>query len=161
MANLVVLKFDTADGAEKGLELAVSLQKKQLLQIKDAAIVTWPIGKKQPKTRQHPGLASAGALDGAFWGLLFGILFFMPVFGVAIGAAIGALGAQPSGFGIDEDFIRQVRTKVTEGTSGLFLLLGAMTADKVVEAFKQAPHFELIASNLTHEQEQRLKDAFG
>jgi uncharacterized membrane protein len=42
--------------------------------------VTWPIGKKRAKTRQHPGLASAGALDGAFWGLLFGILFFVPVF---------------------------------------------------------------------------------
>jgi uncharacterized membrane protein len=37
VASLVVLKFDTPDGAEKGLELAVSLQKKQLLHIKDAA----------------------------------------------------------------------------------------------------------------------------
>jgi len=45
----------------------------------------------------------------------------MPVFGVAIGAAIGALGADLSGYGIEDDFIRQVRTKVTEGTSGLFL----------------------------------------
>src|SRR5271157_1103383 len=161
MAKLVVLKFDTPDGADRGLELAVSLQKQQLLQIKDAAIVTWPTGKKRPKTRQHPGLASAGALDGAFWGLLFGILFFVPVFGMAIGAAIGALSAHLSNYGIDDDFIKQVRTKVTEGTSGLFLLLGAVTADRVVEAFKGAPHFELIASNLTHEQEQKLKEAFG
>ena len=76
-------------------------------------------------------------------------------------AAIGALSSHLGGYGIDEDFIKQVRTKVTEGTSGLFLLLGAVTADKVVEAFKAAPHFELIASNLTHEQEQKLKDAFG
>jgi hypothetical protein len=37
VASLVVLKFDTPDGAEKGLELAVSLQKQQLLHIKDAA----------------------------------------------------------------------------------------------------------------------------
>src|SRR5271166_4837509 len=104
MANLVVLKFDTADGAEKGLELAVGLQKQELLQIKDAAIVTWPAGKKRPKTRQHPGLATTGALDGAFWGLLFGILFFVPVFGIAVGAAIGALSAHLSDYGIDDDF---------------------------------------------------------
>ena len=45
MANLVVLKFDTLDGAEKGLELAVSLQKEQLLQIIDAATVSWPVGE--------------------------------------------------------------------------------------------------------------------
>jgi hypothetical protein len=30
-----------------------------------------------------------------------------------------------------------------------------VTTDKVVEAFKAAPHFERIASNLTHEQEQK------
>ena len=80
---------------------------------------------------------------------------------MAVGAAIGALSAHLGSYGIDEDFIKQVRAKATEGTSGLFLLLGAVTADKVIEAFKGAPHFELIASNLTHEQEQKLMEAFG
>jgi uncharacterized membrane protein len=101
---------------------------------------TWPTGKKRPKTRQHPGLGTPGALDGAFWRLLFGILFFVPVIGLAVGAAIGALSAHLSGYGIDDAFIKQVRTK-TEGTSGLFLLLGAVTADKVVEALEAASHF--------------------
>jgi uncharacterized membrane protein len=50
-SSLVVLKFDTPEGADKGLELAISLQKQQLLQLLDAAIVTWPQGKKKPKTR--------------------------------------------------------------------------------------------------------------
>jgi len=54
-----------------------------------------------------------------------------------------------------------VRTKVTKGTSGLFLLLGAVTANKVVEAFEAAPHFEFIARNLMHEQEQKRNDALG
>ena len=49
--SLVVLKFDTPDGADKGLELAQDLQKQQLLELLDAAIVTWPQGKKKPKTR--------------------------------------------------------------------------------------------------------------
>jgi len=161
MANLVVLKFDTPDGAEKGLELAVELQKRQLLQIIDAATVTWPTGKKKPKTRQHVNVAAVGALDGAFWGLLFGWLFFLPFVGMALGAAVGALSGQFRDYGIDDDFIAQVRAKVTEGTSGLFLLLAAVTTDKVVEAFKAAPHFELIASNLTNEQERKLREAFA
>ena len=50
-SSLVVLKFDTPEGADKGLELAQGLQKQQLLQLLDAAIVTWPQGKKKPKTR--------------------------------------------------------------------------------------------------------------
>ena len=65
------------------------------------------------------------------------------------------------GYGIDDNFIKQVRTKVTKGTSGLFLLLGAVTANKVVEAFEAAPHFEFIARNLMHEQEQKRNDALG
>lgn len=160
MASLVVLKFDTPDGAEKGLVLAQSLQKQQLLQVVDAAIVTWPKGKKRPKTRQAP-LEALGALDGAFWGTLIGLIFFVPFFGMALGATMGALGGHFADHGISDDFIKQVRAKVTEGTSGLFLLLGAVTTDKVVEAFKSAPHFELIASNLTHDQEKKLKEAFA
>ena len=37
----------------------------------------------------------------------------------------------------------------------------AVAADKVVEAFKAAPKFEIVASNLTHEQEQKLTEAFS
>ena len=86
-SSLVVLKFDTPDGADQGLELAQSLQKQQLLQLLDAAIVTWPTGKKKPKTRHLGDLTAAAACDGAFWGLLFGMIFFVPFFGAAVGAA--------------------------------------------------------------------------
>ena len=162
MATLVMLKFDTPDGAEKSLDLAESLQKKKLLQIVDGATVIWPKGKKKPKTRQLTHLGTGGgALDGAFWGTLLGFIFFVPFFGLALGAAMGALSGHFGKYGIDDDFINQIRTNVTEGTSGLLLLLGTVTADKVVEAFKSAPHFEIIATNLTHEQEQQLKEAFA
>jgi uncharacterized membrane protein len=161
MATLVVLKFDTPDGAQKGLELTESLQKERLLELVDAATVSWPQGKRRPKTRQLVHLGKAGALDGAFWGMLFGFIFFVPLFGAALGAAMGALSGHFSDYGIDDGFINQVRAKVTEGTSALFLLLGTVTSDKVVSAFKGAPRFEIIASNLTHEQEDRLKAAFA
>ena len=160
-SSLVVLKFDTPDGADKGLELAQSLQKQQLLQLLDAAIVTWPQGKKKPKTRHLGDLTCAGAWDGAFWGLLFGLLFFMPLLGAAWGAAVGALAGHFADHGIGRDFIEQVRGKVTEGCSALFLLVGQVTTDRVVEAFKVAPKFEIIASNLSPEQEEKLKAAFA
>jgi uncharacterized membrane protein len=159
--SLVVLKFDTPEGADKGLELALSLQKQQLLQLVDAATVTWPIGKKKPKTRHAGDLTAAGACDGAFWGFLFGLIFFVPFFGAAVGAAMGALSGHFANYGIGKEFIEQVRGKVTEGSSALFLLLGQVTADRVVEAFKAAPKFEIIASNLTKDQEEKLKQAFA
>jgi uncharacterized membrane protein len=160
-SSLVVLKFDTPEGAEKGLELAIGLQKQQLLQLLDAAIVTWPTGKKNPKTRHLGDMTSTGAWYGAFWGMLFGLLFFMPLLGAAWGAAVGAISGHFADYGIGREFIEQVRGKVREGTSALFLLLGQVTADRVVEAFKAAPKFEIIASNLSHEQEEKLKEAFA
>lgn len=161
MSNLVVLMFSTPEGAQQGLELAARLQKEHLLKIVDAATVTWPVGKKKPKTRQHTNLAAAGALDGAFWGLLFGFIFFIPFLGAAVGAAAGAISGHFRDYGIDDDFIKEVRGKITEGSSGLFLLVAEVTTDKVVEAFKAAPPFEIVASNLTHEQEQKLQEAFS
>jgi uncharacterized membrane protein len=160
-SSLVVLKFDTPEGADKGLELAQSLQKQQLLQLLDAATVTWPRGKGKPQTHHLGDLTCAGACDGAFWGMLFGLIFFMPFLGAALGAAVGALSGHFADYGIGRDFIEQVRGKVTEGTSALFLLLGQVTTDRVVEAFRAAPKFEVIASNLSNEQEEKLKAAFA
>jgi uncharacterized membrane protein len=160
MASLTVWKFDTADGADQALEKVQSLSKQQLITVQDAAVVSWPEGKKKPKTRQAVGLAGLGALQGAFWGMLFGLLFFIPFFGLAVGAAMGALAGHFSDYGIDDTFIKQVRDKVTEGTSALFLLAESATVDKVSEAFK-GTKMELIQSNLTKEQEANLRSAFG
>ncbi|MCB0192001.1 MAG: DUF1269 domain-containing protein [Anaerolineae bacterium] len=159
MATITVLKFNTEGGAEKGLELIQKLAKQHLINLHDAAIVIWPTGKKKPKTRHLANMAGLGALDGAFWGMLFGLIFFIPFLGMAVGAAIGALTGSFTDIGIDDDFIKSVRAKVTEGTSALFLMTSDAVVDKVSDAMK-ALDFELIASNLSIEQEERFKAAF-
>ncbi len=160
MTALTVWKFDTATGAKEALDRLVEVQKQHLIEILDAAIVEWPAGNKKPKTRQIVDLKVIGALSGAFWGMLFGMLFFVPFFGMAIGAAMGALSGHFKDFGIDDDFITTVREQVTEGTSALFLLSGAVTLDKVEEELK-GQIGTLIKSNLTHEQEEKLREGFG
>ena len=50
--------------------------------------------------------------------------------------------------------------KVTEGSSALFLLTSDAVKDKVVDSLK-GTEFEIIASNLTGEQEEELQAAFG
>jgi len=137
-----------------------NLQKQQLIQIEDGAIITWPAGARKPKTEQLRSMAGAGALGGAFWGMLFGLLFFVPFFGLAVGAAVGALAGHFARYGIDESFIDQVRAKITPGTSALFLLTSGAVVDKVAAAVK-GQQFELIQSNLSKEQEDQLREAFG
>jgi uncharacterized membrane protein len=160
MAALTVWKFSTPDGAEQALSKFEALTKQQLIEIEDAALVTWPQGKSKPRTKQLHDLTGTAAVMGGFWGMLFGLLFFVPFLGLAVGAAMGALTAKFADFGIDDNFIKEVRTKVTEGTSALFLLTHQVTLDKVTEAFKGTP-MELIQSNLTTEQEAQLRAAFG
>ena len=160
MSTLSVLKFSNPNGANEMLDKLGELQKAQLIKILDAAIVTWPEGKKAPKTRQAFNLPVLSALDGAFWGMLFGLIFFVPLFGMAIGAAMGALAGSFTDVGIDDDFIKSVREKVTEGTSALFLMTSGAVMDKVTEAVKELD-FELIASNLSKEQEDKLREAFS
>ncbi len=160
MASLTVFKFSTPEGANQMLEKVQSLQKMQLITVQDAAIVTWPQGKSKPKTKQLVSMAGIGALQGAFWGMLFGLIFFIPFFGLAIGAAMGALGGKMADYGIDDNFIKQTREKVTEGTSALFLLTSNAVQDKVIDELKGLD-FELIASNMTKEQEEQLMAAFA
>ena len=162
MATLTVLKFPTASGADDMLGTIQSLQKQQLITVQDAAIVTWPMGKKKPKTRQLHNLVGAGALDGAFWGMLFGLLFFIPLLGLAIGAAMGAMAGAFSDVGIDDKFINEVRSQVTEGTSALFLMTSGAVQDKVAEAVKaKGLAFEIIATNLPKDQEDKLREVFA
>jgi uncharacterized membrane protein len=161
MATLTVLKFGNADGAKQGLELVQELQKQSLITVEDAAIVTWPAGARKPRTQHLVNLPGLGALDGAFWGMLFGFLFFVPFLGLAIGALSGALAAHFADYGINDQFIAEVRSKVTEGTSALFLLTSNAVVDRVVDAMKGLPKFEIIATNLPKEQESQLRAAFS
>ena len=152
MATLTVWKFYNPTGAGEVLEKLESLQKQQLIEIQDAAVVEWQPGKKEPKTRQAVSLTGAGALGGAFWGMLFGLLFFMPFFGLAVGAVLGGFAARFSDYGIDDDFIKSVRDQVTEGTSALFLLTvtGSAAVDKLQDELK-GKMGSLMKSNLTNE----------
>ena len=160
MATLTVWKFSTPEGAEEVLTKLTQLQKERLIEIKDAATVSWAVGKKKPKTKQAVNLAGLGALDGAFWGLLFGLIFFCPIFGIAVGASMGALSGSLGDYGINDNFINDVKSKVTEGTSALFLFTGDVTIDKVEDALGGITA-ELIQSNLTHEEEAKLKEHFS
>ncbi len=162
MTTLTALRFDTPDGADRLSALLSDLQRQQLITVHDAAVVSWPVGKKKPKTRQLHNMAGIGAMQGAFWGMLFGLLFFVPFLGLAIGAGMGALTGMFADVGIDDKFINQVRSQVTEGTSALFLLTSGAVMDRVMEAIRaQGMHPQLIASNLTSEQESALQSMFA
>ncbi len=161
MATLTVLKFNKPDEAEQALEKLKPLQQQQIIKVMDAAVVSWPAERKGPITRQHGfSTVGAGAMGGGFWGLLIGLIFFMPLLGLAVGAAAGAITGSLTDFGINDNFIKQTREKVTPGTSALFLLADTTAPDRVSEAIKPLEP-ELIATNLSRDEEAKLRELFA
>jgi uncharacterized membrane protein len=157
VATLSVLKFNDPNGADRVLIALQGMQERQLIRLEDAAVVSWPQGNKKPKASQLHGTFDVGAISGAFWGFLIGVIFFVP----SLGVGTGALRSPLADVGIDDDFIKQVREKVTEGTSALFALTSGLTAlDEVVDELK-AYEFEIISTSLPEEQERQLRDAFA
>jgi uncharacterized membrane protein len=159
MATLTAWAFNTVEGAEQASQRLQALQTQELIKIQDAAVVAWEVGKKKPKTRQLSNMTATGALGGTFWGMLFGLIFFVPLLGAAIGAGIGALAGSMTDVGISDAFINSVKQRVTPGTSALFVLSSDAVMDRIKDAFKDA-NAELIASNLTAEQEAKLREVF-
>src|SRR5215471_510713 len=160
MATLTAWKFSSPYGADDALATLEKLQTEQLIQVQDAAVVSWEPDRKKPKTRELHSMKKAGALGGGFWGLLFGLIFFVPILGLAIGAATGALVGSLADVGISDSFIRDVREKVTPGTSALFLLSSDAVMDRVTDSFRNTSA-ELISTNLSSDQEAKLREAFS
>jgi len=160
MSELVVLAFTGQDDAERMRERLVDLQKQHLVRLEDAAVVTRDMQGKV-KVKQATNLAGAGAMGGGFWGMLIGLLFLAPWLGLAVGAVTGALVGRFTDIGVDDKFIREVGETIHPGNSAIFLLVAQATPDRVLEELQDFRGAKVIKTSLTHEQEQRLKEAFG
>jgi uncharacterized membrane protein len=155
MAELVVLGFKDMVTADKVVTELEQMQREGLITLADwARLIRREDGKND--VRQAVNTAAGGALGGAFWGMLFGLLFLMPLAGAAIGAAVGALGGAMADIGIDDKFIKDVGSKITPGTSAVFLYVVQATTDRVIERLKQY-NPEILRTSLSQDAEDKLK----
>ena len=160
MSDLVVLAFDSQQGASNMIREVDKMQKMQILQLEDAAVVVRdPEGKV--KVKQENSLVGAGAFGGAFWGMLIGLLFWMPFLGLAIGAITGALSAKFADIGIDDKFIKSTSEQIKPGTSALFLMIRERTPDRVLDEVRGWPGVTILQTSLSKDAEEKLREAFA
>ena len=159
MSTLVVLKFDSVDGARQMRERLLTLQKQQLLQVDDAAIMSKDANGK-PKLEQLHNLAGAGALGGAFWGMLFGLALLHPdprPGGRRGGGRAGRLDERCR----HRRQVHQTGRRVDHPRNRGALPAGEQRhRDKVLDQIKDIK-FEVLQTNLSHEQEGQLRSALG
>jgi uncharacterized membrane protein len=135
MPTLTAWKFPSATGADTALDTLQDLARRDLIDVLDAIVVRWPEGNSKPETEPEKyRLAPAPNLDDEE--------------GSEIGLALGA------------EYFRGLSSNVARGTSALFALTAEPHMHEVAEAFR-GTEAELLATNLTPEQEERLLGAFG
>ncbi|GAB4320258.1 MAG: DUF1269 domain-containing protein [Phototrophicales bacterium] len=159
MTELIVMGFDKEQTAFQVRDKLIELQKQHIIQIIDAAIAVRKSDGKV-KIKQLVNLTGTGALGGAFWGWLLGLIFWMPFVGMAIGALMGALSGALTDYGVSDEFIEEVGNMIQPGHSALFLLMAGATIDRVVDEIK-AFNPTILRTNLSKEQEAKLREAFG
>jgi len=159
MTDMVVLAFDTEDGAGYAREKLVELDKQYLLTL-DQVVEVVRKTDGQVKIEQEPRFTGVAALGGAFWGLLIGLVFLIPVVGVAVGAAAGAIVGHFSKYGIDKDFMKQIEQQIRPGNSALFILADEVKIDRVIPMI-QGLRPRILRTSLSPDQEEQLREAFG
>jgi uncharacterized membrane protein len=158
--TLTVWRFDGSQAAEEALPRLERLAALSLVSVDDAALVSWPHGRRKPSARGLGSLTGGGGLWAGSWGMLLALIFLVPIAGPAFGAAAGTLAGSLADFGIDDDFIKRVRDAVTPGTSALFLLTSRAGAETLTEELADLDVM-LIRCNLSRDEERRLRDALG
>jgi uncharacterized membrane protein len=158
VSTLIAIAYPDETRAQAALAKLQELQRSQLITIDDAVIARHQGDKI--KLDQAFSTAGAGAAGGALWGGLFGLIFLMPIAGMAIGAASGALAGKLTDYGIDDKFAKEMATKIGPGQAALVLLVRNATTDRVVAEMKKGDFGgELIQSNLSEEDEAKLREA--
>ena len=160
MTSFTVWKFDHPDGAERAASVLSDAAADGLVKILDHAVVSWPEGASQPRTKHSHDDPKRGAGWGALWGIVAGALFAVPLLGGVAGAAIGAMSKATEGVGITKDDLARIRTEVVPGTSALFFVTEEGDLDRLGERFRGMGK-TLIQTNLTEAERGVLLETFG
>lgn len=161
MSDLIVVGFDDEATAFELRAALVKLQKEYLLEMEDAVVVTKSADGKVA-LHQAVNMTAAGATGGAMWGALIGLLFLNPLLGAAAGAGAGALSGHFTDIGINDKFMKEIGSTLTNGGAAVCVLVRKVTGDKVLaglSAFKDKGR--VLQTSLSTEQEEKLKAFMG
>jgi uncharacterized membrane protein len=159
MSNLVAIAYPDVQTAEEVRTTLGQLQKEKLIVLEDMVVVTRN-DKGKVKLHQAVSPGGAGAAGGAVWGGLIGLLFLAPLLGMAVGAAAGGLAGSATDVGVDDNFMKELGSKLQGDSAALIVLIRSSTPDKVLPRVSQYGG-EVIQSSLSNEREDELRHALG
>jgi uncharacterized membrane protein len=114
MSDLIAVAYPDRQTAESVRDRLIQMTVERSIELEDAVVVDRD-AKGKVKLHQIYQPAAAGAAGGALWGGLIGLLFLAPLLGMVLGAAAGAAGGAMQDRGVNDDFMRELGTKLPEG----------------------------------------------
>lgn len=125
-------RFGGTEGADEAVFKLVHLDRQDLIQVQDVAVIRWPQYAPGPQALEH----------------------------VAGAASKGPTLAKLRKSRIEKEMVEAVKSDMSPGTSALVLLSSDAAIDTVAEAF-QGSAMELMRSDLSVPQEDQLRMAFS
>ena len=157
MSTLIVIVYPDELQAEQVRLDFIKMQKEYLVSLDDAVIaVKKPDGKV--KLHQMYNLTLGGAVSGGLWGTLIGLIFLNPLLGLVVGAGAGAVAGALSDVGINDDFMKNLASTLTPGSSALFVLVDSAITDKVRDALAGTGG-KIIQTSLSTPDQEKLQKA--
>jgi uncharacterized membrane protein len=157
VSDLVAVAYPDVETAREVASNIGEAQKARLIELEDLVVVE---RRRDGKIKLHqPSAAGVGATGGALWGGLIGLIFFMPLVGMAIGAASGAAAGAMSDTGVDDQFMKDLGTKLEPGGAAVIALVRQANMEKILANVKIRG--EVIQTSLTGDSEQALRDALA
>jgi uncharacterized membrane protein len=152
VSNLLVASYDDRHRAAEVLVALRSKQQEQLIDLEDAAYVTKD-DDGNLKLHQTMILTGVTATGGGPWGGLLSLLLFAPMGGTGMPQS-GKL----SDYGIDDQFAREVASRLRPRSSALFVLVRRAVPDLIVPEIAQYGG-HVMHTPLARDAESRLEEA--
>lgn len=122
MSHILVITFEDENQAPAVLESLRMLERQNLLNLNDAAVIVKDAtGKVHLQNMTEKGV-KAGAATGGLLGLALGAFLF-PIAGIALGAVGGALVGKSLQTGVDKKFINEVKESLNPSNSAILFIV--------------------------------------
>ena len=126
-------RFRGTEGADHAVLRLKQLNSQDLIDVQDVAVIRWPQYADSPTAQEHV---------------------------TAPASKVSSLVSKLKKGSIESSMIESVKTDLMPGSSALVLLSSDAVIDTVAKAFEGEP-MELIRSDLSVQQQDRLRDVFG
>jgi uncharacterized membrane protein len=133
MSTMTAWRFGGTEGADAAVLRLKQLDHQELIDVQDVAVIRWPQYAAEPLAQEHV---------------------------TDEGGKVSSFVNKVRKTGIDTSMVESVKADLTPGTSALVLLSSDATIDTVAKAF-EGQGMELIRSDLSVQQEDRLRSAFS